>query len=72
MLMSSTPCSRLEIVAPSVLAGVKAKPCGWPAASLDPSSRRRISKQCREQGGNGMGRSGRGVELSGSVQVLDL
>jgi len=24
-----------------VLAGVKAKPCGWPTASLDPSSGRR-------------------------------
>jgi hypothetical protein len=50
MRMSATPCSRLWQYG-AVLAGVKAKPCGWHAASLDPSSGRRMSKQCREQEG---------------------
>jgi hypothetical protein len=34
-----------------VLAGVKAKPYGWPTASLDPSSGRRRSGSSREQAG---------------------
>jgi hypothetical protein len=64
MRMPLIPAPGLEIGA-VVLAGVKAKPCGWPTASLDPSSGRRISKQCREQGG-GMVREGLGGDrLSG-------
>jgi hypothetical protein len=35
----------------AVLAGVKAKPYGWPTASLDPSSGRRRSGSRREQAG---------------------
>ena len=47
-------CSRLDECG-AVLAGVKAKPSGWPfdrlRASLDPSSGRRNLRQCREQEG---------------------
>jgi hypothetical protein len=39
-----TTCSRLWECG-VVLAGVKAKPCGWPTASLDPSSRRYRKRQ---------------------------
>jgi hypothetical protein len=43
-----TDCSRLWECG-VVLAGVKAKPCGWPAASLDPSSGRHRKGSRREQ-----------------------
>jgi hypothetical protein len=33
----------------TVLAGVKAKPSGWPSASLDPDCGRRRSANSREQ-----------------------
>ena len=43
-------CSRL-LHCGAVLGGVKAKPCGWPAASLDPTCGRHRFEQRREQGG---------------------
>ena len=57
-------CSRFSHCG-AVLGGVKAKPCGWPAASLDPTCGRHRFEQCRQQGG------GMGVKR-GSWRVLGL
>jgi hypothetical protein len=44
-----------------VLAGVKAKPCGWPAASLDPAPGDANKTIAGSREGNGEGGSWRGV-----------
>ena len=43
-------CSRFSHCG-AVLGGVKAKPCGWPTASLDPTCGRHRFEQRREQEG---------------------
>jgi hypothetical protein len=60
-----------------VLAGVKAKPYGWPSARLDPGSGRRGSGSRREQAGGSrsrvpgdVGEEICGVGLGGWAQVL--
>ena len=62
----------------AVLAGVKAKPCGWPAASLDPSCGRRglavagsrSGVQDQQIWGGDWWRDLSGLELGGRVQRI--
>jgi hypothetical protein len=60
-------CSRLSHC-DAVLGGVKAEPCGWPAASLDPTCGRHRFEQRREQGGEWEWGLGGGLAWTVSVQ----
>jgi hypothetical protein len=64
--MSLTPCFRLWEWG-AVLTGVRAKPCGWPAASLDPAPGG-AKKQAPGQEGRIGDEGFPGVELGGWVQ----
>ena len=54
--MSLTPCFRLWECG-AVLAGVRAKPCGWPAANRDPAPGGAKKQAPGQEEGNGRGRS---------------